>query len=68
MGVLFTVLGGLAPLIPPNENMPGYIRLGHAFEVAFSNFIYGFVVSYLLAQKAKAPSVDVNAVPADDFF
>jgi hypothetical protein len=33
--------------------MPGYIRLGHAFEVAFSDFSYGFVISYLLGQKVE---------------
>jgi hypothetical protein len=51
IGIFFAIIGGIAPLIPPNEHMPGYIRLGHAFEVLVSNFSYGFVISYLLGQK-----------------
>ncbi|MDH3649415.1 MAG: hypothetical protein OEQ53_07010 [Saprospiraceae bacterium] len=51
IGVVFSILGGVAPLIPPNEFMPYYIRLGHFFEVGISNFIYGFLVAYLLSQK-----------------
>lgn len=50
-GILFTVLGGIAPLIPPNEHMPLYIRWAHGFEVAISNFLFGFVISRLLAQQ-----------------
>jgi hypothetical protein len=53
VGIFFTIVGGIAPLITPSEHMPGYIRLGHAFEVAVSNFSYGFVISYLLGQKTE---------------
>ena len=50
IGAIFSVLGGIAPLIPPNEHMPGFIRLGHGFEVGISNFLYGFVLGFLLNQ------------------
>ncbi|MDH4298951.1 MAG: hypothetical protein OEV74_21960 [Cyclobacteriaceae bacterium] len=54
IGLVFAVLGGIAPLLPPNALMPGYVRLGHGFEVGISNFLYGFILSYLLAQKPDA--------------
>ncbi len=51
IGLIFAIFGGIAPLIQPNELMPAYIRFGHSFEVGISNFLYGFVISYLLGQK-----------------
>jgi len=51
IGLVFAILGGIAPLIQPHELMPGYVRLGHGVEVGISNFLYGFVISYLLGQK-----------------
>ena len=51
VGLIFSVLGGIAPLILPNAYMPAYIRLGHGFEVGISNFVYGLLISYLLGQK-----------------
>lgn len=51
IGLIFSILGGIAPLIPPNEFMPAYVRLGHGFEVGTSNFLYGLVTGYLLGQK-----------------
>ena len=49
-GLLFSVLGGIAPLIQPSEFMPHYVRMGHIFEVGISNFLYGFLLGYLLGQ------------------
>ncbi len=48
IGLVFAFLGGIAPLIIPNELMPYNIRMGHLFEVGISNFIYGFILAYLL--------------------
>lgn len=53
IGLLFSILGGIAPLILPNAEMPACIRLGHGFEVGISNFIYGLVLGYLLGKKTK---------------
>ena len=50
-GLLFSILGGIAPLIPPNELMPELVRLGHGIEVGISNFLYGFILSYLVRTK-----------------
>ncbi|MCK5538878.1 MAG: hypothetical protein KAI79_18780 [Bacteroidales bacterium] len=50
-GLIFAIVGGIAPLIPPNDLMPYMIRLGHGFEVAISNFIFGYIISLMLWQK-----------------
>ncbi len=51
LGILFSILGGIAPLIPVNEYMPLVIRIGHGFEVGISNFAYGFLVGLILNQR-----------------
>ena len=52
IGLIFAILGGIAPLIQPNELMPLYIRIGHSFEVGISNFLYGLVLAYIFIQKS----------------
>jgi len=52
VGGVFSIFGGIAPLIMPgDEFMPGYVRFGHAFEVGISNFLYGIILVYLIGQK-----------------
>ena len=52
VGAVFSIFGGIAPLIMPgDEFMPGYVRFGHAFEVGISNFLYGVILVYLIGQK-----------------
>lgn len=51
IGLTFAIIGGIAPLIPPNELMPSYVRLGHGFEVGISNFVYGVLLTFLLKLK-----------------
>jgi hypothetical protein len=51
IGATFSILGAIAPLIPTNEFMPVNIRIVHGFEVGISNFIFGYIVAYLLGQK-----------------
>ena len=62
VGLIFSILGGIAPLIPPSEFMPGNIRLVHGIEVGISNFLYGLALGFLLGQKAKneGPSSENN--------
>lgn len=58
VGSFFSIVGGLAPLmVPDNEIMPAYIRLGHAFEVGISNFLLGIALTYLLGQKILAKNL-----------
>ncbi|MCW5517150.1 hypothetical protein [Muriicola sp. Z0-33] len=51
IGLIFSILGAIAPLIPPSEYMPSNIRLVHGVEVGISNFIYGGILGFLLGQK-----------------
>jgi hypothetical protein len=44
IGAFFSILGGIAPLLSPNELMPLNIRLAHGLEVGISNFLYGIVL------------------------
>lgn len=46
VGLIFSVLGGIAPLMNPSELMPFNIRMVHTVEVGISNFLYGLVLSY----------------------
>ncbi len=50
IGFLFSILGAIAPLVPPSELMPVNIRFVHGIEVGISNFLYGVVLGYLLKQ------------------
>ncbi len=53
IGLIFSIIGGIAPLILPSPEMPPNIRLGHGIEVGNSNFLYGLALGYLLGQKPK---------------
>lgn len=51
IGLFFSIVGGIAPLIPDNELMPLFVRLGHMIEAGLSNFVFGFISVYLFEQK-----------------
>ncbi|MCD6562949.1 MAG: hypothetical protein J7K23_03400 [Thermoproteales archaeon] len=51
LGLLFSVLGGIAPLLLPNPYMPAKIRFYHSIEIGLSNFIYGVVIGYVFCGK-----------------
>ena len=48
LGLAFSVIAGIAPLLPENPYMPADIRLVHGFEVGISNFLFGLLVAWLL--------------------
>lgn len=50
VGSIFSILGGISPLLPPNELMPQNIRIAHGVEVSISNFLYGIILVYILWQ------------------
>lgn len=63
VGFIFSILGGIAPLIPMNDLMPFQIRLVHGLEVGISNFIFGFIISQLLSNRLKAlPDTKVSPI------
>lgn len=51
-GFMFSIVGGIAPLIPPSDLMPAYVRLVHGIEVGISNFVFGFLLTYLIGYHA----------------
>jgi threonine/homoserine/homoserine lactone efflux protein len=53
VGLQLSILGGIAPLLPPNPYMPAEIRLVHGIEIGISNFIYGVIIGLLFASKLK---------------
>ncbi len=64
IGFMFSILGGIAPLIPPSDLMPTYVRLGHGVEVGISNFIFGFLLTYIIGylpqQKKNSQQVKIT--------
>jgi hypothetical protein len=50
LALVYSVIGGVAPLLPDNPYMPPDIRFYHAIETGLSNFIFGLVVGYLFAR------------------
>lgn len=48
VGLAFSVIAGIAPLLPDNRFMPLAVRLPHMAEVGVSNFVFGFIVALLL--------------------
>ena len=57
VGLVFAVIGGIAPLVPPSDFMPKFIRVAHGIEVGISNFLYGVVVVLLIRSK---PSLNAD--------
>jgi hypothetical protein len=47
LGMVFTLLTGVAPLLTPNPYFPDAVRLTHLCEVASSNFVFGVLVGWL---------------------
>ncbi len=50
-GLVFSIIGGIAPLIPPSDYMPDFIRIAHGFEVGISNFLYGLSILLILRSR-----------------
>jgi uncharacterized membrane protein (DUF485 family) len=51
VGSIIWVVGGLAPLLPPNPIMPGILRLYHTLEIFTQNFALGVAVTLLMRGK-----------------
>jgi hypothetical protein len=47
VGLLFTLLSGVVPLLAPNPVFPDAVRWVHFGEVTVSNFLFAFVVGWL---------------------
>lgn len=47
VGLLFTLLSGVAALVVPNVAFPDAVRWAHFCEVTSSNFVFGYVVGWI---------------------
>lgn len=63
IGLLLTVLMN-AQLLLPNPYMPEAVRMAHLIETASCNFIFGFLVGWLLTQHSAFAKV-ATAQPSD---
>jgi hypothetical protein len=54
LALVFSVIGGVAPLLPDNPYMPPDIRFYHGIETSTSNFIFGLVVGFLFTRRRPA--------------
>jgi hypothetical protein len=50
MGLVYGVVGGIAPLLPDNPYMPADIRFYHGIETSASNVLFGLIVGYLFTR------------------
>jgi hypothetical protein len=51
VGLAFTVLSGVAPLVIPNPFFPDSVRWVHFCEVTSSNLVFGFIVGWVWGHK-----------------
>jgi hypothetical protein len=58
LGLLFAVLMN-AQLLLPNPYMPEAVRMAHLIETASSNFIFGFLIGWLLTQRHAFAKVSI---------
>ena len=56
LALVYSVIGGVAPLLPDNPYMPADIRFYHGIEVTVSNFIFGLVVGLLFSWRRPVPA------------
>jgi len=50
VGVIFTLISGVAPLLMPNPVFPDSVRWVHFCEVTSENFVFGAIVAWLWGQ------------------
>lgn len=63
VGLLLWVIGGLAPLVPPNGIMPGRLRVMHIIEIFTQNFPLGITAVLLLyPRRRQQPIAEAVAV------
>jgi hypothetical protein len=46
VGIVFTTVSGIAPLLMPSPYFPDSVRWFHFFEVVISNFVFGALVAW----------------------
>jgi hypothetical protein len=54
IGLAFSIIGGVAPLILTNPFMPADVRFPHMIEVGVSNFVFGAALALLLCKTGRS--------------
>ena len=62
IGLVFSILGAIAPLIPHSELMPDFVRLGHGIEVSLSNFLYGLILGFLFNRASSKNAAEASSL------
>jgi len=57
VGLVFTLLSGVAPLLVPNPVFPNHVRWVHFCEVSSSNFVFGAIVGWLWGAAKSAQQI-----------
>jgi hypothetical protein len=55
VGIVFTLLSGVAPLLIPNPVFPDSVRWVHFCEVTSENFVFGAIVAWLWGRPKPEP-------------
>jgi len=64
VGLGFAIIAGIAPLLPDNPYMPADIRFYHAIETGISNFLFGWILAWLLQPRlGRSVGVELKASP-----
>jgi hypothetical protein len=64
-GAALALLGGVATLMVPNPFIPDATRWAHFVEVGTSNFLFGWLLGWLLTKSVAASSApDASLAPA----
>ena len=56
VGLGFAIIAGIAPLLPENPFMPADVRFYHAIETGISNFLFGWILAWLLQPRSDRPA------------
>jgi len=55
IGLGFAIIAGIAPLLPDNPFMPADVRFYHAIETGISNFLFGWILAWLIGPGTDLP-------------
>jgi len=64
VGLIFTIISGVATLIVPNPFFPDAVRWAHFCEVVSSNFVFGSLVALLWRTPGPERNPVVHGIPA----
>jgi hypothetical protein len=63
VGLVFTTINGIAPLLIPNGVFPDYVRWAHLYEITGSNLVFCAVVAWLWGEAEPDSKVE-SQLPA----